>query len=82
LENLFYNEKQIKQAEQEIDSFLHLGRFKPLYEILTSIPGIGNTVCACLISEILPAIAFLLRFFYARNRFLLLYIALFLLLIS
>ena len=51
-ENLFYNERQIKQTEQEIESFLHLERFKPLYEILTSIPGIGNTVCACLISEI------------------------------
>jgi len=51
-ENLFYNERQIKEIEQEIQPFLQMERFKKLYEILTSIPGIGDIVCATLISEI------------------------------
>lgn len=51
-ENLFYNERQIKQVEQEIQPFLHMDRFKQFYDILTSIPGIGDTVSASLISEI------------------------------
>jgi len=51
-ENLFYNERQLKEAEEKIQPFLHMDRFKQLYEILTSIPGIGDTVSATLISEI------------------------------
>lgn len=51
-ENLFYNERQITELEREIEKFLHLERFKELYETLTSIPGIGDMVAATLISEI------------------------------
>ncbi len=51
-ENLFYNERQIKETEREIEKFLQLDRFKDVYEILTSIPGVGNMVAATIISEI------------------------------
>jgi transposase len=51
-ENLFYNERQTTELEREIEKFVHLERFKGLYDILTSIPGIGVMVAATLISEI------------------------------
>ena len=51
-QNLFYNERQIKEMETEIERFVRLDRFKKLYDILTSVPGIGLVVAAILIAEI------------------------------